>query len=67
MPTVAEIRERLNSIEAILQSGVSSTTVDGETTAFNHDTLRQEQQRLLEQLGMVRKRRRVFNLNMGGR
>lgn len=67
MPTPQDIRDRIADIDAILQSGVTSTTVDGETTAFDHASLRRERQTLQEQLGTKRKRRRVFNLNMGGR
>lgn len=67
MATTQEKRDRLAAIDEILQSGVTSTTVDGETTSFDHDTLREERTRLQEQLGQKSKRHRVFNFNMGGR
>jgi len=67
MPTPSEIRERIAAIDAILEAGVTSNTVDGETTVFDHETLRRERLKLQQQLGTKRKRHRVFNLNMGGR
>lgn len=67
MPTPAEMRTRLDAIDAILQSGVTSNAVDGESTSFNHDTLRRERLELRRVLGLTPKRSRVFNLNMNGR
>jgi hypothetical protein len=66
MATQQELRDRIADIDTILQKGVSSNAVDGESTSFNHDTLRQERQRLEERLGSKTKRHRVFNFNMGG-
>jgi hypothetical protein len=66
MASNAEIRTRIEEIDTILQSGVSSNSVEGESTSFNHDTLRLERQRLEERLGQKTKRHRVFNFNMGG-
>ncbi len=67
MATAIELRTRLDAIDAILQAGVTSNSVDGETTSFNHDTLRRERIELRRTLGMQKKRSRVFNLNMNGR
>jgi len=67
MPTPAEMRTRLEAIDAILQSGVTSNAVDGESTSFNHDTLRRERLELRRTLGLTPKRHRVFNFNMNGR
>lgn len=66
MTTAAEKRARIQEIETILQSGVTTNSVEGETTSFNHDTLREERTRLEQQLGRRQKRHRVFNFNMGG-
>ena len=67
MATATELRTRLEAIDAILQAGVTSNSVDGESTSFNHDTLRIERMEIRRQLGMEKKRSRVFNLNMNGR
>jgi hypothetical protein len=67
MPTPTEIRERIAAIDATLETGVASNTVDGETTSFDHDTLRRERAKLEQKLGVKRRRHRVFNFNMGGR
>jgi hypothetical protein len=67
MTTRQELTSRLNDIDATLASGVQSTTVDGETTMLNHETLRLERRLILEKLGRVRKRRRTWKWNMNGR
>ena len=67
MATATEMRTRLDAIDAILQAGVQSNSVDGESTSFNHETLRLERRELRRTLGMEKKRARVFNLNMNGR
>lgn len=66
MASQQDIRDRIAEIDTVLQSGVSSNSVEGESTSFNHDTLRQERQRLEEKLGQKTKRHKVFNFNMGG-
>ncbi len=66
MATPNEIRERIAEIDTILQSGVTSNTVDGESNSFDHDTLREERSRLEQKLGTKTKRHRVFSFNMGG-
>ena len=67
MASVSEIRTRLAAIDAILNAGVTQTSVDGVSNSFNHDTLRRERATLQQQIGTKKKRNRVFNLNMGGR
>lgn len=67
MPTPAEKEARIAAINAILEAGLSSNSVDGESSSFNHDTLRKERLRLQQELGIKKKRHRVFNFNMGGR
>ncbi len=67
MATATEMRDRLAAIDSILQTGVRSNTVDGESTSFDHDTLRIERAKLRQKLGLEKKRHRVFNLNMNGR
>ncbi len=67
MATTTELTTRLEAINVILQTGVQSNSVDGESTSFNHDTLRRERTEIRQQLGMEKKRSRVFNLNMNGR
>ena len=67
MPTPTEIRDRIAEIDRILTAGVTSNSVEGESSTFNHDTLRRERTRLQEELGTRKKRHRVFNFNMGGR
>lgn len=67
MPTPSEIRDRIAAIDDVLQSGVTSSTLDGETASMDHDTLRRERLALKRQIGTETKRHRVFNFNMGGR
>ena len=67
MATATELRERLDAIDAILQAGVRSNSVDGESTTFDLDVLRRERIEIRRTLGMEKKRNRVFNLNMNGR
>lgn len=67
MTTTAEKRNRIDAINTILQTGVRSNSVDGESTTFDHDSLRRERNALQVELGRARKRNRVFNLNMNGR
>lgn len=60
-------RQKLARINAILESGVTSTTVDGVSTTFDLKSLRREKQRLEEELGLKRKRSRVITPFMGRR
>lgn len=38
---------KIEQIDAILESGVERTTVDGVTTELNHETLRQQRRELI--------------------
>lgn len=67
MQTPEEKQARIAAINAILESGLTSNSVDGESSTFNHATLRDERRRLQRELGIKKKRNRVFNFNMGGR
>ena len=67
MPSHSQLRERLEEINSILQSGVQSTTNDNGTATFNHDTLRQERSRIEQQLNQRSKRSVVNNWNFNGR
>lgn len=60
-------RQKLARINALLESGVTSTTVDGVSTTFDLKSLRREKQRLEEELGLKRKRSRVITPFMGRR
>lgn len=67
MTTPEEKLARIQAIDAILESGLTSNSVDGESSSFDHGTLRDERRRLQQELGIKKKRHRVFNFNMGGR
>jgi hypothetical protein len=54
------INARIAEIDTVLQSGASSVTVDGTTTAYDHKALRAERQRLETQLRAGTKRRRPY-------
>lgn len=60
-------RQKLARINALLESGVTSTSVDGVTTAFDLKSLRREKQRLEQELGLKRKRTRVITPDMSRR
>lgn len=57
---IAAINARIAEIDTVLQSGASSVTVDGTTTAYDHKALRAERQRLETQLRAGTKRRRPY-------
>lgn len=61
------LRTRLEKINAILATGVTSTTSDGQSTSFDLKELRKEKRLLEEKLGITARRRRVFGFNMGSR
>lgn len=60
MSTPAEIRTRIDEIDAILQSGAKSVTVDGVTTTWDHDSLRAERSDLERKLSPQTRRRPAF-------
>lgn len=55
--TPPQIRERITEIDAILQSGAKSVTVDGVTTTWDHDSLRAERADLERRLSPQTRRR----------
>lgn len=55
--TNEEIQARITKIDAILQSGAKSITLDGVTTSFDHDSLRAERAELLRRLSPTTRRR----------
>jgi len=54
--TPAQMRTRIDEIDEVLRTGAKSITVDGITTTFDLDSLRQERQDLERKLGAVRRR-----------
>jgi hypothetical protein len=48
--TNAEKQARIDQINQLLQLGVQSESSDGQSTSFNHDTLRQERDRLQDEI-----------------
>jgi len=67
MTTRAEIKERLERNRQLLSSGVTSSTVAGESVSFDLDRIARQVAQDEATLGQRPKRARVFNLNMGGR
>lgn len=62
-----EIRDRLDEIDEILETGVSSVSVDGTSTTFDLAALRRERQTLRQKLPEYRARRpRASRINLGG-
>ena len=55
--SLEEIRNRIDEITEILESGVSSITVDGTVTALNLASLRVERRSLENQLPEFKRRR----------
>jgi len=56
-------RQKIARMEALLESGVTSDSTDGASTAFNHDTIRRELARLKREVGQ-RKRRGIYTPDM---
>lgn len=63
---MASIAERIAAIDAILESGVSSHTVDGTTTQYNVDSLRKERQNLVQELAGLRTIQRCTPVRLDG-
>lgn len=61
----AERLQRISEIRSLLQSGVTTMTVDGETTSFDHNTLRRELRLLEEAEGIRRPKQKVTNIYLG--
>lgn len=68
MATTAEKRARLELLEKMRDSGVTSTTVDGVTTQFRASSeLREAIIGLKRELGMLPRRKRFGSVFMGHR
>ncbi len=61
----SERQTRIDEIRSLLQSGVTSTTVDGVVTVFSHESLRRELRLLEEAEGIRRKKAKVTNIFLG--
>lgn len=59
--------DKINRLRALLESGVTSSTVDGETTSFDLMSVRRELRRLEAEYGIRRKRPRVITPAMDRR
>lgn len=57
--------DRIAEIEALLASGVTTHVVDGQSTSFDHQTLREELRRLKIAEGLIRPRDKVTNIFLG--
>jgi hypothetical protein len=57
----------LARLRTLLASGVRSTTVDGVSTSFDMQAVREEITRLEIKTGLRRRRSRVLTVNMGRR
>ena len=66
---MADNTVKIAEIRTLLESGVSATTVDGQSVTINHDSLRQELRRLIETDDAATsnmKRPHMSSVNMGG-
>lgn len=59
--------QKLARLRTLLESGVTSTSLDGETTSFDLESVRREIARLETKTGIRRKRGRILTLDMGRR
>ena len=60
-----ERQQRIAEIEELLASGVKSYSNDGQSTSFDHETLRAELRRLKVLEGQIRPRDKVTNIFLG--
>ena len=63
--TPEERQQRIDEIEQLLSSGVKTHATDGQTTSFDHATLREELRRLRVAAGQIRPRQKVTNIFLG--
>ncbi len=59
--------ERLVALDELIQSGVSTVTVDGTTTKFDLAEARKERESLLLRLGYKKRPPLCSRINLGGR
>jgi len=57
MYTANEIRQKIEGLDAKIESGVTTTSVDGTTVTISIAELRQERDRLISMSDQYRKRR----------
>lgn len=68
MASTTELRNRLDDLEALRDSGVLKSTVDGQTVEFaSHAELNQAIHRLKVTLGVTKRRRGTYGVYLGGR
>jgi hypothetical protein len=58
-------RQRITEIEELLASGVKSHSNDGQSSSFDHESLRRELRRLKIAEGQIRPRSKVTNIFLG--
>lgn len=63
---MATIAERIAAIDAILESGVASHTVDGTTTQYDIESLRKERSILIDALAGCRTKQRCAAVRLDG-
>ena len=57
-------RQKIERMEAVLESGVTSDSTDGASTTVNHDTIRRELARLKREVGQRKRRSRINTRDM---
>lgn len=63
---MATVAERIAAIDSILESGVSSHTVDGTTTQYDIESLRKERAILIDELAGYRTKQRCAAVRLDG-
>lgn len=66
MATEADIIQRIADLEAILASGISSRTQDGETVTFDRDDIRRTIRELKSQLPSGQQGPRTRTIDLSG-
>jgi hypothetical protein len=65
--TTETTAQKIDRLRALLQSGVTSSTVDGESVSFDLEAVRRELAKLEATNGARRKRSRIITPAMGRR
>jgi len=66
MANKKQLTERLNYIDSILASGVSSISVDGVDHEFDLDQLKNERAKIERELGKKTRKPMAYRVNLGG-
>lgn len=61
---MADNSEQISELEAARNSGISSTSIDGNSTSFDHDLIRRALVELKNQDDNSRKRRSRMSINL---